>query len=62
MADGVDGSIQAMEAPAADPVFDRLPSKTQAKELPVRHDPVLPVGQLGHPQVTRVDLFPLEGA
>ena len=51
MAHGIHADVEAVEPPRSDAVVDRAPGEADVEQLPVRHDAVLSVGQLGHEQV-----------
>jgi len=51
VADGVYAGVQAVEATATNPSIDCVFAKAKLKELLPRHDPVLPLGQLGNPGI-----------
>jgi len=45
MADGVDASVDHMQAAALQPVPDPVSTEANPKRLPARHHPVLPCRQ-----------------
>jgi hypothetical protein len=48
MADGVDAEVDKVQPAVARPPLDGSGSKAERAELPIRDDPILPLGKLGN--------------
>ena len=57
VADGVDASVNAVEATGVNAVVDRLATKAKGKELWIRNNSVLPPGQRRDQRVDRSSAY-----
>jgi len=51
MAHGIHTDVEPVQPPGPDAVLDRAPGEPDGEQLPVRHDAVLSLGELGHQHV-----------